>query len=46
MPKGAAYTVSQGVVEQAFDGDLVRVLDVRVSLSENSTTSIMIAASM
>ncbi len=45
IPKGAPYTVSQGIVEQAFDGDSVRVVDVRVAINANSTTSIEIRSS-
>jgi len=45
MPKGRTYAVSQGVVEQAFDGDSVRVVDVRVFISANSTIAIKIAPS-
>lgn len=42
MPKGPPYSVSEGVVEQAFDGDAVRVVDVRVAIEANSTTTIRI----
>jgi len=42
MPKGAAYVVSKGTVEQAFDGDSVHVVDVRVNLLSHSTTEIKI----
>jgi len=42
MPKGAVYAVSQGVVEQQFDGDSVRVVDVRVDINADSTTLVEI----
>ena len=45
MPKGTSYGVSTGTVEQAFEGDLVSVVDVRVSIKANSTTSIEIKSS-
>ena len=44
MPKGISYTVSKGRIEQAFDGDSVQVVDVRVALDSNSTTVINIRA--
>ena len=40
MPKGAAYTVSQGSVLQAFDGDAVHVVDVHVAVEANSSVTI------
>ena len=42
MPKGAQYRVSKGIVEQAFDGDAVHVVDVRVAIEADSETSIEI----
>ena len=42
MPKGAEYAVSKGTIEQQFDGDSVRIVDLRVPLPENSTTTIEI----
>lgn len=42
MPKGVKYTVSKGTIEQAFDGDSVHVVDVRVAIDANSTTAIEI----
>ena len=45
VPKGVPYTVSQGVIEQAFDGDSVHVVDVRIPISANSTNTIQIACS-
>jgi hypothetical protein len=42
MPKGASYTVSKGTAEQAFEGDSVSFVDVRVAINANSTTSIEI----
>ena len=42
IPKGETYTISEGAIEQAFDGDAVRVVDVRVTLPSGSTTTIKI----
>ncbi len=42
MPKGASYTVSNGTVTQAFDGDKVHVVDVRVKILSHSRTEITI----
>jgi len=42
MPKGATYLVSQGTVEQQFEGDLYHIVDVRVAIDANSTTNIEI----
>ena len=42
MPKGASYTVSKGTIEQQFDGDSVRVVDVCVAIKANSKTTIKI----
>jgi hypothetical protein len=46
LPKGRSYSVSKGTVEQAFDGDSFHVVDVRVPISANSTTSIDIFPSV
>jgi hypothetical protein len=43
MPKGADYRVSTGAVEQQFDGDRFRVVDVSVDLNANSTATVNIA---
>ncbi len=43
MPKGFVYTVSQGTVYQAFDGDAFHVVDVDIDLDANSTTTVHIA---
>ncbi len=40
MPKGTAYAVSRGSIEQAFDGDSVHIVDVRIPIGANSTTLI------
>ncbi len=45
MPLGTLYSVSQGVIEQSFDGTLVHVVDVSVDLGANSTTVVDIASS-
>jgi predicted MPP superfamily phosphohydrolase len=45
MPKGVEYAVSQGTVEQEFDGDSVHVVDVRIAVNANSTTTIEIKPS-
>lgn len=42
MPKGKIYTVSNGTIEQAFDGDSFHIVDVRVSLEANSAASVKI----
>ncbi len=42
MPKGFYYTIDKGSVEQQFQGDDVTVVDVRVPLKSNSTTTINI----
>ena len=46
MPKGSSYTVSHGTIEQQFDGDSVRVVDVCVAINANSTTLIEIKPSV
>ncbi len=43
MPKGSAYDVSTGTVSQAFDGDSVHIVDVRVDLRANSSTTVIIS---
>ncbi len=40
MPKGSNYSVSKGTIEQQFDGDRYRVVDVRVAIEADSTTAI------
>jgi hypothetical protein len=40
VPQGIVYAVSQGTIEQQFDGDSVCVVDVRVDISPDSTTVI------
>ena len=42
MPKGK-YTLSNGRVEQIIENDTLSIIDVRVDLASNSTTSIEIA---
>ncbi len=42
MPLGHKYKVSNGTVEQAFDGELVHVVDVIISLKANSSDTILI----
>ena len=44
MPKGRKYSVSNGIIEQAFDGSSVKVVDVLIDLKPNSTTKIRIDA--
>jgi len=44
MSLGKTYSVSAGEITQAFDGDSAHVVDVRMDLSPNSTTSIGISA--
>jgi len=43
MPLGKKYKISNGKVEQAFDGTLVQVIDVLIDLKPNSTTQIKIS---
>lgn len=43
MPLGRKYRVSNGKVEQAFDGTSVHVVDVRIDLKPNSTIQIKIS---
>jgi len=43
MPLGRKYKISNGKVEQAFDGTLVQVIDVLIDLKPNSTTQIKIS---
>jgi hypothetical protein len=42
MPLGSKYSVSNGKIEQAFDGTLVHVVDVLLNLEPNSTTIVEI----
>lgn len=44
MPLGETYSISAGEITQAFDGDSVHVVDVRIDLLPNSTTSVGISA--
>lgn len=43
MPKGPVYAVSTGTIEQQFDGDAYRIVDVSIDLNPNSTTTAGIA---
>jgi predicted MPP superfamily phosphohydrolase len=43
MPLGGAYSVSQGQVEQSFNGPLVQVVDLLVDLESNSTNIVTIS---
>ena len=45
MPRGFSYAVTRGIVEQAFEGDSVCVLDVRLSVEADSTNRISVIAS-
>lgn len=45
VPKGAVYNVSAGSVQQQFDGDRFRIVDVSIDLRANSTTTVNIAPS-
>jgi predicted phosphodiesterase len=42
MPKGVSYKVSQGTINQAFDGDKYHIVDVNVNLNACSTTVVKI----
>lgn len=43
VPKGYNYRITNGTIEQEFDGTLVHVVDVIVNLEANSTTQVQIA---
>jgi hypothetical protein len=43
MPLGKKYKVSNGKIEQSFDGTAVHVVDVLIDLKPNSTTQIKIS---
>ncbi len=43
MPLGSLYSVSQGQVEQSFNGTSVQVVDVLVKLESNSTNIVIIS---
>ena len=42
MPKGVQYAVSQGTIQQTFEGDSVRIVDIVVPVNADSTVSIAI----
>ena len=42
MPKGMHYTLTEGSVEQQFDGDSFCIVDARVPVSENSSVTVHI----
>ena len=43
LPLGNSYSISNGEVEQSFDGTLVHVVDVLVDLESNSTNRVQIS---
>ena len=43
VPKGYNYAITNGTIEQEFDGTLVHVVDIKVNLEANSTTQVEIA---
>jgi hypothetical protein len=43
LPKGYNYAITNGTIEQEFDGTSVHVVDVIVNLEANSTTTVEIA---
>lgn len=43
MPKSGEYAVSTGTIEQQFDGESVRVIDVTIDLKPRSTITLHIA---
>lgn len=43
MPKGSVYSISQGSVYQAFDGDEFHIVDVDIQLDAGRTTIVEIA---
>jgi len=44
MPKGKKYAVSQGAIEQAFNGTSTHIVDISINLDANTTTQINIKA--
>lgn len=40
VPKGNKYAITNGTIEQEFDGTLVHVVDVSVNLDASSTTAV------
>ena len=44
VPKGSSYSVTNGVVNQEFDGETVHVVDVSFDVNANSSTTVYIAA--
>ena len=44
MPKGADYEVSTGTIEQQFDGNSYRIVDVSVNVNANSSKSVSISS--
>ena len=46
LPKGYNYAITNGTIEQEFDGTLVHVVDVKVNLDANSTTTVGIFAEL
>jgi hypothetical protein len=44
LPKGYNYSITNGTIEQEFDGTLVHVVDVIVNLEANSTTEVGITS--
>ncbi|AQT69807.1 F5/8 type C domain protein [Anaerohalosphaera lusitana] len=43
MPKGTTYGVSAGTIDQQFDGDQYRIVDVNIDLNASTTTTLDIA---
>jgi hypothetical protein len=44
MPKGAVYVISNGTIEQQFDGHQYHVVDVRIDVDANSTAVVEITS--
>jgi len=42
VPKGFAYSVTNGIITQEFDGDEFHIVDVRLDLEANSTTVVSV----
>ena len=44
MPLGSKYSITQGTIDQSFDGTSVHIVDVNIKLEPNSTSEIDIMA--
>ena len=44
LPKGIVYSVLNSSINQEFDGDIFHIIDIKVDLDANSTTTITVKA--